>query len=95
MKISNIISEFEIFTSNEEKALLDNITKPCYSETLSERELTIAENLVRKSLLTKVNYRGSVVFVPNEKEPNIAKAYFAGGCFWGVEYFFEDKDGVI
>ncbi len=22
------------------------------------------------------------------------KAYFAGGCFWGVEYFFEHKDGV-
>ncbi|NCO01518.1 MAG: bifunctional methionine sulfoxide reductase B/A protein [Epsilonproteobacteria bacterium] len=23
------------------------------------------------------------------------KAYFAGGCFWGVEYYFEDVDGVI
>ncbi len=22
-------------------------------------------------------------------------AYFAGGCFWGIEYFFEDKLGVI
>lgn len=67
MKLNDIITEFEIFTSNEEKKLLDSITKPCYSETLSERELTIAENLVRKSLLTKVNYKGSVVFVPNEK----------------------------
>jgi len=25
----------------------------------------------------------------------MAKAYFAGGCFWGVEYYFERKDGVI
>ncbi len=34
-----------------------------------------------------------------EKSQNIPedvkKAYFAGGCFWGVEYYFEHKDGVI
>ena len=28
------------------------------------------------------------------KNNNIQKAYFAGGCFWGVEYFFEELDGV-
>jgi hypothetical protein len=67
MKLNDIITEFEIFTSNEEKKLLDSINKPCYSETLSEREQTVANNLVRKSLLTKVNYKGSVVFIPNEK----------------------------
>ncbi len=25
---------------------------------------------------------------------NMAKAYFAGGCFWGVEYYFENFKGV-
>jgi len=25
----------------------------------------------------------------------LKKAYFAGGCFWGVEYHFENLDGVI
>ena len=25
----------------------------------------------------------------------IKKAYFAGGCFWGMEFFFEKLDGVI
>ena len=24
----------------------------------------------------------------------IKSAYFAGGCFWGVEYYFENLDGV-
>ena len=25
----------------------------------------------------------------------IRKAYFAGGCFWGVEFYFEKLEGVI
>ncbi len=28
-------------------------------------------------------------------EEPVAKAIFAGGCFWGVEYMFESLDGVI
>ncbi|MBN2460092.1 MAG: bifunctional methionine sulfoxide reductase B/A protein [Candidatus Cloacimonetes bacterium] len=36
----------------------------------------------------------AMVFVP-DKETKTAAAYFAGGCFWGVEYLFEQKDGVI
>ena len=27
-------------------------------------------------------------------QENIKSAYFAGGCFWGVEYFFEHHKGV-
>ena len=26
---------------------------------------------------------------------NIQKAYFAGGCFWGMEYYFQNLAGVI
>ncbi|QOY52127.1 bifunctional methionine sulfoxide reductase B/A protein [Candidatus Sulfurimonas baltica] len=28
------------------------------------------------------------------KVDNLSKAYFAGGCFWGVEYYLEKLDGV-
>ncbi len=34
----------------------------------------------------------SMDFVPAH---NIKKAYFAGGCFWGVEYYLEKLKGVL
>ena len=33
----------------------------------------------------------SLTFIPKRYK----KAYFAGGCFWGVEYFLEKQGGVI
>ena len=37
----------------------------------------------------------SLIFIPDKEWGDTAKAYFAGGCFWGVEYRFEKKEGVI
>ena len=37
----------------------------------------------------------SMIFVPEKENPRTTNAYFAGGCFWGVEYLFEHKEGVI
>ena len=37
----------------------------------------------------------SLTFAPERENPDIAKAYFAGGCFWGVEHLFDHKEGVI
>ncbi len=37
----------------------------------------------------------SLTFVPYNAESKTAKAYFAGGCFWGVEHLFASKEGVI
>ena len=36
----------------------------------------------------------SMVFVPHEKLP-LERAIFAGGCFWGVEYYFRSVPGVL
>lgn len=49
------------------------------------------ENLTDKNLRHCVNSL-SMNFIPSD---NIKKAYFAGGCFWGVEYYMEKIDGVI
>jgi peptide methionine sulfoxide reductase msrA/msrB len=40
----------------------------------------------------------SLVFVnakSTQELTKIEKAYFAGGCFWGVEYFLEKAHGVL
>ncbi len=42
----------------------------------------------------------SLDFVPKEKAaqtnaPKTATAIFAGGCFWGVEHYFDQEPGVI
>jgi peptide methionine sulfoxide reductase msrA/msrB len=50
---------------------------------------------------TSKNTRHCVNSISLEFEPdkaidkNTRKAYFAGGCFWGVEYHFEKLPGVI
>lgn len=37
----------------------------------------------------------SLVFVPDEETANTTFAYFAAGCFWGVEHLFQTKEGVV
>lgn len=36
----------------------------------------------------------SLNFIPEQESQN-QRAIFAGGCFWGVEYFFNKAEGVI
>lgn len=67
MKFNELIKDFSIHISNEEKTLLDRISKPCYVETFSTREQYVIENLIRKSLLSKVYYKGNTVVIPNER----------------------------
>jgi len=39
----------------------------------------------------------SMNFIPADSTSQVKtqKAYFAGGCFWGVEYFFKNETGVV
>jgi len=52
------------------------------------------EGFTKKNIRYCVNSI-SLNFIPSEKPHKQKKAYFAGGCFWGVEYFFKNAKGVL
>ncbi|MFH1754899.1 MAG: bifunctional methionine sulfoxide reductase B/A protein [Candidatus Latescibacterota bacterium] len=54
----------------------------------------LGEGLTNKNVRHCVN-SVSLNFAPVAEESTVQKAYFAGGCFWGVEYFFQQAEGVV
>jgi len=66
MKINELINNFEIFVSNEAQSILDNIQGIKPIELFNEREQVVIENLVRKSLVSKVQKNNSYLVVKNE-----------------------------
>jgi hypothetical protein len=69
MKINELISNFEIFITNEEKQLLTKISGPVRLFSLTDREQCVAESMIRKSLLKKIGFENPYVLV-NEKTTN-------------------------
>ncbi len=54
----------------------------------------IGEELTPKDTRHCVNSI-SINFIPASEDKNTDTAIFAGGCFWGVEYYFQKEAGVI
>lgn len=63
MKLSEV---FDIYTTNEEQTVLDKMDSVVPIESYTEREQFIIENLIRKSLVTKVRHNQSYLVVKNE-----------------------------
>ena len=54
----------------------------------------IGENYTKKNVRHCVNSL-SLNFKKSMDNNNLLTAYYAGGCFWGLEFLFEKLDGVI
>jgi hypothetical protein len=54
MKINEILSQFEIYTSNEEARMLKELTYARPLSSFDERDQFTIEGLVRKSLVIKI-----------------------------------------
>ena len=66
MKINELLSDFEIFTTNEEAKILKKLKRPVKLGKLSETEQFRIAAMIRKSLVTKIGHNDPSV-VANEK----------------------------
>jgi hypothetical protein len=66
MKINELIQDFEIWTTNEEKSILKKLKDPVKLSQLGEQEQFKIQAMIRKSLITKIGFNDPSV-VANEK----------------------------
>jgi len=64
MRIIDIVDE--IYMTNEEKALLETIDDVRPLGSFPEREQTIINNLIRKSIISKVQHNGTIMVIRND-----------------------------
>jgi len=67
MKINELLHSFEIYKTNEEAEVLSKIgAKPHPLNAYSEREQVIIDNLVKKSLVSKIHNEGLFLVMRND-----------------------------
>ena len=66
MKLNELIDSFEIFTTNAETLELSKLEGMVPFESLTERQQVIINNLIRKSLVSKIRSKDGVMVAKNE-----------------------------
>ena len=64
MKIHQLVKD--IYMTNEEKDLLETFDSARPLGSFPEREQTIINNLIRKSIISKVQHNGTIMVVRND-----------------------------
>lgn len=68
MKITELLDNLTIQVSNEESTVLEKLDKTMPLSLFTEREKFVIENLVKKSLVSKVVSNTQTVVVRNDPE---------------------------
>lgn len=71
MKISELIQDFVIQTSNEENKVLDKLKEVKRLETFNERDQEVIRNLINKSLVRRIDKQGKTLVVANGSNKTI------------------------
>ena len=66
MKINELIQDFKIYMTNEEKSLYDRLEGTKLLSNFNEREQVVMNNLIRKSLVSKVHYQNHILVARND-----------------------------
>jgi hypothetical protein len=65
MRVNEFVRRVDVWTNQEERNLLEGITEPRVLASFNEREQSIIDSLIRKSLLIKVQGKHSSYVYPN------------------------------
>ena len=66
MKLNELLDSFEIYMTNEEEAEYSKLEGMVPLASLSERQQFIINNLIRKSLVSKIMQNNQVLVVKND-----------------------------
>jgi hypothetical protein len=66
MQISEIISGFGIYTTNEEGKILQHMNDPQHLLTYNDHDQVIIERMIRKGLVIKIGNTNNPIVVKNE-----------------------------
>ena len=68
MKLNELITEFDIYMTNEERALYEQLDQVVPIISFNERQRIIVNNLIRKSLVSKIRHNNQIMVARNDQQ---------------------------
>ena len=68
MKLNELITEFDIYMTNEERSLYEQLDQVVPLISFNERQRVIVNNLIRKSLVSKIRHNNQIMVARNDQQ---------------------------